>query len=519
MHMKTLVPKLLTLILSVLSLFAIVTYNQPNYPVTWFDEGMALQGALNLTKYGQYAMRSSEGLRVLDQPLIANGPGVVIPISVVFHLWGIGLLQARILLAVYFVGTILFFFRITSSYFGNLAACMATFLLLAIPEQGLIFYGRLALGNVPALMYFLAGLYFFSKLKKKKSTGYAIASGICFGLTLVTKGQYWILIPALMLMMIMDALHYKQLGFKYGFTILLVALLPSLIWLAVQFLLLGMNNFADNLVAVKSSASVTVFAFRSERIPSNIWYLIRSGFMIFVLPGLVVAARGGFHRTMEGLFRFFVIIFIALWLVWYLFVSVGWHRYAFEAHSLGMIFAGDFFSRISSSVLNGRKEFGGSSLIKKIQYGGMTLLLIIASYWGIKSFEGQIQRINKNADRTPQMFAEYLMANVPSRSIIESWEWELDLLTPELIYHHPTNDWVDRETARIQFGDGVDINYDPLIFEPEYLIAGPFSKWTGIYSGILADDCCIHIATIGEYTLFKINSTANQPKENGNPSR
>lgn len=72
------------------SLLALGIYNQPYYPVTWFDEGLALQGALNLVNHGQYAMRSVEGFRTLDQPLIANGPGLIVPMAVLFKVFGVG---------------------------------------------------------------------------------------------------------------------------------------------------------------------------------------------------------------------------------------------------------------------------------------------------------------------------------------------------------------------------------------------------------------------------------------------
>jgi 4-amino-4-deoxy-L-arabinose transferase-like glycosyltransferase len=494
----------------ILFLFALSTYNQPYYPLTWFDEGLALQGAWNLVENGQYAMRSMEGYRVLDQPLIANGPGLVLPISAVFHFFGIGLLQARLLLVVYFVGAIILFFRIVSRYFGEHAAYISTFFLIAVPAEGFVIYGRQVLGNIPALMYFIGGLLFFSALGQKKNIVFASATGLCFGFALVTKGQYWITIPVLTVVFVFDILYYKQFELKWWGIILCTAILPSFIWLGAQYSILGGENFENHLAALDSSAKVSVFAFRDIRILGNIWYLIRSGILIFSLPGLVLALHGSRRRTMRGLFCSLVLIFVVFWIIWYIVASVGWHRYAFEAFALGMIFTGSAYLRMKTYIrLTSQYR---KNIFSSATQGSLVLLIIVAFLWSTHGFFSQITHVVLEADRSPQKFAEYLNKHIPKGSVIESWEWELDILTPDLEYHHPTNDWVDRETARIQFGEQYEAEYDIVSSRPDYLILGPFSKQTKIYSTFLENGCCSHITTVGEYSLFKINSTQNDPK-------
>jgi hypothetical protein len=43
-----------------------------------------------------------------------------------------------------------------------------------------------------------------------------------------------------------------------------------------------------------------------------------------------------------------------------------------------------------------------------------------------------------------------------------------------------------------------------LISNPDYLIDGPFSKWTGLYHKALAEDCCTLITQIGSYDLYSV---------------
>ncbi len=65
---------------------------------------------------------------------------------------------------------------------------------------------------------------------------------------------------------------------------------------------------------------------------------------------------------------------------------------------------------------------------------------------------------------------------------------------------------VDEMTRKLQFGEEITMNYDPGDYFPEYLLDGPFSKWTGIYAGFFKVDCCEKIFSAGQYDLYKVIS-------------
>ncbi|HMR98871.1 MAG TPA: glycosyltransferase family 39 protein [Anaerolineales bacterium] len=487
------------------SLLALGIYNQPYYPVTWFDEGLALQGALNLVNHGQYAMRSVEGFRTLDQPLIANGPGLIIPIAIIFKIFGVGLLQARILAAVFFLATALLFFRISSALYSAPSALVSVFLLLSIPDEGFLFYGRQALGNVPALMYFFIGFLFFLALGKKKQTRYAILSGLFFGLALVTKGQYWIFVPALGLAVVADYFYYKQIRPIDSMIVLFVMFACAALWLGVQYKLVGAENFDAHVAALDSSAEVTILAFRPGRIPGNIWYLIRSGFLFFVGPGLLLSFLESRQRNMVGLGKFMLAVFVTVWVIWFCFASVGWPRYTFEAFSIGLVFSGEAFYRIYLFIRKSWNLREKRLTWQQILLRASSLFLLAGFAWAGNSLFQQVRDIDVRYDATPEKFADYIVQNLPADAVIESWEWEIDLLTPDHTYHHPANRWVDLKTAETQFGETTGETYDPMAYHPEYLIDGPFSKWTGMYTEFLAGGCCVSVVTVENYTLYKIN--------------
>jgi len=477
-------------------------YRQPYYPVSWFDEGLVMQGATNLVKHGQYAMLSVEGFRVLDQPLIANGPGIILPLSAVFTFFGIGLLQARILMAGYFVLAAILFFVITSRLYGNIAAVISMFILLAIPAEGFILYGRQALGNVPGLAYFFSGCWFFIKLGDGKMIRHAFASGLFFGLALVTKGQYWLLIPALGLVIAADWFYYKQFGLVNG-SVLLGTIIACLgIWQLSQFVLVGAENYGQHLEVIRSSSRVTVFAFQLIRFPYSVWYLLQSGFLIFIVPGVLFAARQTHSRDGQGITRLFLVCLVVSWVIWFTVASVGWNRYAFEAYSIGAIFSGAGFLEMIKWIRKPANEFASKS------QGFLKLCLVsflaVILFLGSQNFYKQLQLVFFHRNNSPQLFADYLKTNIPANEVIESWEWEIDALAPEMTYHHPTNDWVDKKTAEIHFGDKTIDVYDPLAYKPGYLVDGPFSKSTGLYQAFLSDGCCVQVVSVGDYTLYQV---------------
>lgn len=480
-------------------------YNQPYYPSTWFDEGLVLQGAMNLARYGRYAMLSVEGFRVLDQPLIANGPGIVLPLSAVFFIFGVGLLQARLLAAVFFAAATWLFYRFTARLYNVTSAVISLAILFTVPVEGFIIYGRQALGNVPGLAYFFAGCLFFVKLCERKSARYAFVSGLLFGLALITKGQYWLLLPVLGFVILADRFYYKQLGLRNGIVLLGTAILALALWQLAQFILVGADNYPAYLEAIRSSSKVSVFAFQPIRYGQSLWYLIRSGFPIVIFPALAIGAWESRARDWTGMVRFFLVVFVVVWTVWFLITSIGWQRYAFEAYAVGSVLSGYAVLRVKDSFPLLKDKF--PTLVRfKLPYR-----LAVASFLGAVflffafGLEVQVRNILTYRDASALQFADYLESNIPPEVVIESWEWQIDVLTPSLTYHHPTNDWVDRKTAEInKFGTVIAEPYDPFAYQPAYLIDGPFSKLTSMYDSAIAEGCCAEVFTAGSYTLYRV---------------
>lgn len=120
------------------------------------------------------------------------------------------------------------------------------------------------------------------------------------------------------------------------------------------------------------------------------------------------------------------------------------------------------------------------------------------------------KQIAQGPDSSLEQFAQYLNTHIATDVVIESWEWEVDLLTDHT-YHHPPYDVTNAFTEHMWYGTPVSPDlYDPLAVHPTYLVRGPFAKWTGIYSQDLLDQRFTLVRSIGEYELYKTNTYENK---------
>ena len=478
-------------------------YQQPNYPATWLDEGFVLQGAANLATFGRYALRSSEGFRPLDQPLLANGPGVVVPIAAAFAVVGAGLLQARLVMAATVLVAAFLFAWLAKRLYGEAAALISLGLLLAVPAQGFLFYGRQALGNIPALAYFLGGYLFWVQGLERRRPLWSVLAGALFGLAMVTKSQYYVVGAALLAYALLSALTLRAAGWRPALYAGLGAAAVLAAWLAVQAVTLGPAGFAAHVAALRSSSRVTIMAFRPMRIPGSAWYLVRSGMALFVAPAWAYAAWRCWKERGQAHAELLLVVLLPIWVCWYLLASVGWPRYALDPYLIGLLLTG----RAALAAVGRLREYRGPANWPgrgvRLRFAGLAAVLLVAFCWGLGGLLEQAAQVVARPDRFAQAFADYITTAVDRTVVVESWEWELDALT-DLTYHHPTNDWVDRYTAWTQFGDAVTMQYAPAAYRPGFLVVGPFAKWTGIYDGYLAQGCCILEHTSGPYDLYRV---------------
>jgi 4-amino-4-deoxy-L-arabinose transferase-like glycosyltransferase len=126
------------------------SYRLETYPAPWFDEGLGFQPAKNFVFYGEYGLRSSEGFQSFH-PAIQTGPTVLLPIALVFRVFGFGILQARSIIVIYSILAMLSFYALIRSTCNRWVALLASLLLISTFDHeftSFIFMSRQVLAEV-----------------------------------------------------------------------------------------------------------------------------------------------------------------------------------------------------------------------------------------------------------------------------------------------------------------------------------------------------------------------------------
>jgi hypothetical protein len=103
-----------------------------------------------------------------------------------------------------------------------------------------------------------------------------------------------------------------------------------------------------------------------------------------------------------------------------------------------------------------------------------------------------------------QEMSAYLDENVPVDAVVETWDPEMGFLTDHN-YHYPPNALLALAVQQVYFGgEPVREHYHFVQTErPQYLLAGVFSKWTGVYPlDDLAGEYRL-VRTFGTYDLYE----------------
>jgi hypothetical protein len=489
--------------------------NLPYAPRTWFDEGSHLHVPKTLVQHGVYADISSEGYRYYG-PTVGVGPTVMLPIALVFKLFGVGLLQGRLVIVGYLFVALTAFYALARRLHGPLVGLLALTLLLAsrtFSYEGIIEYGRQVVGEVPGVAFLILGmLAWLAALRSTASsrqspkgypvggqsikgglhTVYCLLAGISFGMALVTKNQFVLIVPpALLLAGLLDWCYYRAGSWQLRLIPLVVACGCFGVWTLAQFQFLGPGSFFENMRQTRQAAGGAIFVFDGHAMLRASAYLLRPDlYGGLLIPTLGYALWRARQRNTQGLAEALIVLMVGLWLLWYVVASLGWPRYAFPAVAFGAILIARTLVDLIDWLRRGTPLQRGMA----IAVAGYAVLIIALP---LALSASAIARPDDSAQR----FAAYMDANVPRDAIVETWEPELGLLTDHR-YHYPPIALLDT-AVRHQWLGGPPPVYDGLRAAPAYIVVGGFGAYTGIYApDALARDY-VEQQQIGPYVLFR----------------
>ncbi len=485
--------------------------NLPYAPQTWFDEGSHLHVPKTLIQHGVYADISSEGYRYYG-PTIGIGPTIMLPIALVFKLFGIGLIQGRLVIVAYLLIALAAAYTLARRLHGKLIGLLAVTLLLAsrtMNYQGTIEYGRQVLGEIPGVAFLMLGmLAWLAALRsdERRTTNdehgrwsvfrdqwaTPVLAGLGFGLALVTKNQFVLIVPpALLLTGLLDWRYYRAGSWRLRIIPLVVACGCYGIWTLAQFQFLGPGSFIENMRQTRQAAGGAIFVFDRHAMLRAGAYLLRPElYGSLLIPALGYALWRARRRDAQGLTEGLIALMVALWLLWYVVASLGWPRYAFPAVAFGAILVARAMADLIGWLWHGDTK-------------RRRLAFVVAAYTALAI--GIPLTLSARAiaqpDDSAQRFAAYMNANIPQNTIVETWEPELGLLTDHR-YHYPPIALLDT-AVRHQWLGGPPLVYDGLHDAPAYVVVGNFGAYTNIYApDVLARDY-VEQEHIGTYVLFK----------------
>lgn len=205
-----------------------------------FDGSMNLQIPVSLVKNGLYAT-NYDGL-VPFARRIQTGAPVLLPIAVMFKLFGIASFQA-LLVNVFYIGVMVFFFvRIAQELKANRTAVVwflgITVFIWSYMELAMGIYGE-----IPTLSLFLGCIYFLMLAQKKEKAGYFAAAGLFFGLAYLTKTVILIAVPALIVVFASKWLVEKKMKFRDILLWILGAAVPVIVFEIYKLIELGFSHY------------------------------------------------------------------------------------------------------------------------------------------------------------------------------------------------------------------------------------------------------------------------------------
>lgn len=481
----------------VLVVFCILwAYRQPNFPPPWFDEGLNISAAAALAREGQYALPDPGGARVLD-PAIQTGPTVILPLALTFRLLGVDMMTARLVMLPFALLALAVLLLIARRLMG--APFWVTALLLFAGSRedytSYLYMSRQVLGETPALALSLAGLWLWWQTlegRLKRAPGLALC-GLAWGLAMVTKSQVLLLLPAsLALICALDRLYYHQASWKDYLIPAAVAALCVAGWYLAQYWVAGADRFQLNVMILRDGMSKFVLGINPRYWLNALRVILYSGWLLWGLPGLIWAIVKSRRQNQSGFYHLTLLALPTLALFWYVFLSVGWARYAFYVFVPSAVWAAGLLVEVWRSS-------GPFSALpaRRLLAGGVFLLYLVGNGWSFG------QKLVAPMDTGFDEMVEFLQTRVDPEAKIEAFEWELRPFVPQTI-HFPSTFVANAFAAAIYSGEEAPVElYDPWAVEPHYIIDGPMSSWTGVYRQRIQQNT-ERVALFNLYALYRL---------------
>ena len=491
----------------IVSAFAMGLFELEMTPPLWWDEGWTLCVARQWVETGHYGCLL-EGQPA--PPILAGHFPVVASVTAGFHLFGVGVWQARLVELFYTFGALGFLYVLTARLYSHDVALGTLVLLLFLPANWHMhpfIMGRQVLGEIPMLFFFLAGSVCFL-LVERHPVWWAGAIA-CWGVALMTKAQirpFWTL--ALLASGLLAVLRGERR---------IAALLAGSAaggW-AVLYLLNGLKSvLLQGHTLPNPPMPGLLQASAIVLVPT-----IRLGALIFTLQFCVPAICGLSYAVwtlfsqwrshvpfrLTDAIRALLLTFSVSWFGWFFLLSLGGARYAFPMWFIAAPFTialiydwsrGFDVRGIARLIRSGfRARTVGMLQIKSLG----VVLLVLLSLW--MTVQARYAFRGREDGRAVQEVVAFLQVRVPADATIETYESEL-LFLLNRPYHYPPAQ-LNVDFIPQMWKQERHLTYDPLVADPDYVVVGEFGRWAGIYKSLVETGQVRLILQVGRYQVYK----------------
>lgn len=304
-------------------------------PGTWIDEGLFIMTAKMVVAGRGYAIPLLDHVWYYPY-FLAIGPTVVLPVALSLKLFGLSIAAARLPMTLYILATTLGMYVFTKKAAGLSAARWTTALLVSL--SAFINTGKPVLGEIPAFFFLMLGLLamtYQSRAQAFLPAKHGILSGVFFGLSILTKLTFGLILPALAAAWIVAAIRrqWREVG---SLTVTgIIALVVYLPWRLLE---------AVHTPAGSLTEELDKFVFGGGDMP--VFYVIRENSEIFLrIPFLafgvvLVLGMAGLWSSSARLStstKTIITTLVALFTLYFL-NSYGWYRHLVPAHLLLLAF-------------------------------------------------------------------------------------------------------------------------------------------------------------------------------------
>jgi hypothetical protein len=472
-------------------------YRLNELPPFFTDEGLFLSTAATMASERVYATRSLYTYYVAN---ISVGPPVIVPLALVFTLFGEGLVQGRLVMVLFSVVALLLAARLASRLWGPWAGPLAWWLVLGSAWPFFPVFARMVFGEVPALaMLFAALLCWCEYLDDRRGWPAYLLAGLGLGLACAAKPQMLLIVPAFGLLALLDLGHYRLLGLRHFLGLAGLAAAALLLCYCFQFINVGWARY------VAETSSMAIQAGSVFNVDPQTWLLrSRLGLNERTFKLLVILAALGWHARrlrrpeLASLKLAAPLLFCALWLAWNVTLATIM-RYALVGYVVGAVL-------VAGAVVE-----VGPLLWARLRPMGRRLMALSAALLLLVPLPPLLNFLAQRPPDGVYEMAAYIREQLPADARIETLEWGIDIFSGRLTGHMP----IPTHLALIEAQNYLDaeqraaaVPYDFRPNRPDYLLLGPSSGNVPAYRQAIARGEAVLVVRFEEYALFKILPSA-----------